>query len=61
MQKTFFENGAAAFERSPVRPHKPDLGALKIEQLQARLKKKDEVIAAVTEELVRTKKELGED
>ena len=60
-QKTFFENGAMAFERSASRPHKPDLGALKIEQLQARLKKKDEVIAAVTEELVRTKKELGED
>jgi hypothetical protein len=38
-----------------------DLGNAKVEQLEARLKKKDEVIAAVTEELVRTKKELGED
>jgi len=59
-QKTFFENGAAAFDRSP-RPRRVDLGVQKIEHLEARLKRKDEVIAAVTEELVRTKKELGED
>jgi transposase len=58
-QKTFFENGAAAFDRAP-RPRRMDLGSQKIEQLEARLKRKDEVIAAVTEELVRTKKELGE-
>jgi len=37
-----------------------DLGNAKVEQLEARLRKKVEVIAAVTEELVRTKKELGE-
>lgn len=59
-QKTFFENGAAAFDRSP-RPRGTDSGTRKIEQLEARLKRKDEVIAAVTEELVRTKKDLGED
>jgi transposase-like protein len=59
-QKTFFENGAAAFDRSP-RPRRMDLGSAKVEQLEARLKRKDEIIAAVTEELVRTKKELGED
>lgn len=59
-QKTFFENGAAAFDRSP-RSRRAELGSQKIEQLEARLKRKDEVIAAVTEELVRTKKELGED
>lgn len=59
-QKTFFENGAAAFDRSP-RSRRTELGSQKIEQLEARLKRKDEVIAAVTEELVRTKKELGED
>jgi transposase len=58
--KTFFENGAAAFDRSP-RSRKVDPGTAKIEHLEARLRKKDEVIAAVTEELVRTKKELGED
>ena len=59
-QKTFFENGAAAFDRSP-RPRRMNLGNAKVEQLEARLKRKDEVIAAVTEELVRTKNELGED
>ena len=59
-QKTFFENGAAAFDRSP-RSRRVDPGTAKIEHLEARLRKKDEVIAAVTEELVRTKKELGED
>jgi transposase-like protein len=58
-QKTFFENGAAAFDRSP-RSRRVDLGTQRIEHLEAKLKKKDEVIAAVTEELVRTKKELGE-
>jgi transposase-like protein len=59
-QKTFFENGAAAFDRTP-RSRGTELGSRKIEQLEARLKRKDEVIAAVTEELVRTKKEFGED
>ena len=59
-QKTFFENGAAAFDRSP-RSRKVDEGTVKIEHLEARLRKKGEVIAAVTEELARTKKELGED
>lgn len=59
-QKIFFENGVAAFDRSP-RARRTDSGTQKIEQLEARIKRKDEVIAAVTEELVRTKKELGED
>jgi transposase len=59
-QKTFFENGAAAFERSS-RPRVASEAERKVEQLEARLKRKDEVIAAVTEELVRTKKDLGED
>jgi transposase len=58
-QKTFFENGAAAFERS--RPRATTEAERKVEQLEAPLKRKDEVIAAVTEELVRTKKDLGED
>jgi hypothetical protein len=35
------------------------VGTAKIEHLEARLRKKDEVIAAVTVELVRTKKNLG--
>jgi transposase len=59
-QKTFFENGAAAFERAP-RSRRNDEGRARLAHLEARLKRKDEVIALVTEELVRTKKELGED
>lgn len=59
-QKTFFENGASAFERAG-RHRGSDTADRKVEQLEARLRRKDEVIAAVTEELVRTKKDLGED
>lgn len=58
-QKTFFENGTAAFDRSP-RSRRVDEGASRMAQLEARLKRKEEVISMVTEELVRTKKELGE-
>ena len=58
-QKTFFENGAAAFDHAP-RSRRED-GQGRITQLEAKLRRKDEVIALVTEELVRTKKELGED
>jgi transposase len=59
-QKTFFENGAAAFDRSP-RARRMDSGSQRIEQLEAKLKAKNDVIALVTEEFVRLKKELGED
>lgn len=58
-QKTFFENGAAAFDRSP-RSRRVGQGELRIAQLEAKIKRKEEVIALVTEELVRSKKELGE-
>jgi transposase len=58
-QRTFFENGAAAFDRTPR--SRRNGGDQKIAQLEAKLKHKDSVIAAVTEELVRTKKEIGED
>jgi len=58
-QKIFFENGAAAFDRTPR--SRRDGGDQKIAKLEAKLKHKDSVIAAVAEELVRTKKELGED
>jgi transposase-like protein len=56
-QKAFFENGTAAFERSGG-----DTNAAverKLHALESRLRRKDEVIAEVTEELIRTKKELG--
>ena len=57
-QKQFFENGTAAFERDPSAEQR----ALerKVEVLTEKLAKKDEVIAEVTEEYVKLKKELGE-
>jgi transposase len=57
-QKAFFENGAAAFESR--RPRSQSLSKDKIAALEAKLRKKTEVLAEVVEELVRTKKELGE-
>jgi len=57
-QKQFFENGTAAFERDTSAEQR----ALerKVEVLTEKLAKKDEVIAEVTEEYVKLKKELGE-
>ena|SRR5580698_7024664 len=59
-QKTFFEKGTAAFEngRSPSRVL--DFKQRKLEALEGKLRRKDEVIAEIMEDLVRTKKELGE-
>lgn len=57
-QKAFFENGAAAFQRSP----RTDSGSkrdLLVETLQARLQRKDEVIAIIAEDLIREKKVNG--
>jgi len=57
-QKQFFENGAAAFAKDASTEQR----ALerKVEELRERLTQKDRVIAKVTEEFVKTKKELGE-
>jgi len=59
-QKTFFEKGAAAFEngRSPSRVF--GQAERKLEALESKLRRKNEVIAEIMEDLVRTKKELGE-
>ena len=57
-QKQFFENGAAAFARDDS--HERRALEQKVETLTAKLAKKDEVIAEVTEEYVKLKKELGE-
>lgn len=59
-QKAFFENGAAAFETSRSRAHVSSKEQDKIAALEAKLKSKNEVLAEIVEELVRTKKELGE-
>src|SRR5271154_3986704 len=57
-QKAFFENGAAAFQRSPRTETTRKRDAL-VAQLQAKLQRKDEVIAEIAEDLIREKKANG--
>jgi transposase-like protein len=57
-QRQFFENGAAAFQRS--RKRRTDRKDQKIEKLEAKLTQKNEVLAELMEEHVKLKKELGE-
>jgi transposase len=56
-QKQLFEQGEKAFERTP-NGREREL-AQKVEKLEARTREKDEVIAEVTQELVRLKKGSG--
>ena len=58
-QKTFFENGTAAFERQPSHP-RVSLEQKKIIQLEAKLQRKDEVMAELMTEHIMLKKSLGE-
>ncbi|MDD7611277.1 MAG: transposase [Treponema sp.] len=57
-KKEFFENAAMVFDR-----HRPDITEKaqqrKIEELEAKLKKKDEVIAEIAEENMMIKKTFG--
>ncbi len=58
--KQLFENGTAAFE-APARPPKQlEAREPRIAFLEAKLKKKDEVVAELMEEHVALKKSLGE-
>jgi transposase len=62
-QKQLFENGSPIFERrgnSSNQRRQQDAQAKKIEQLEAKLQKKNEVVAELLEEHVQLKKELGE-
>jgi transposase len=60
-QKQFFENGAAAFERSKKAGKRvEDAKDRKIEILEAKIAKKNEVVAELMEEHVQLKKALGE-
>jgi len=60
-QKEFFENGAAAFEaRAPKADGRARQLEERVEKLQAKLARKDEVIAELMEDHVRLKKSLGE-
>lgn len=58
-QKQFFENGAEAFRSSKIDPVERTLRH-KVDQLEKKLSKKDEVIAEISEEYVDLKKALGE-
>lgn len=62
-QKQLFENGAAIFERRPNQANQrrqQGAAAQKIAQLEAKLAKKNEVVAELLQEHVQLKKELGE-
>ena len=59
-QQQFFERGAAAFESPRSEAKAEARHQSRIEKLEARLRKKDEVIAIVTEEHLQLKKDLGE-
>ena len=58
-QKIFFENGTSAFERQPSHP-RVSLEQTKITQLEAKLQRKDEVMAELMTEHIMLKKSLGE-
>ncbi len=61
-QKQFFENGTAAFEQSGAGRKDGQVKRLERQntQLQAKLAKKDEVIAEIMASHVQLKKSLGE-
>lgn len=57
-QKTFFENGAAAFAKTSTRA--ATQAEQRLAKLEAKLQRKDEVIAEIMAEHILLKKELGE-
>jgi transposase len=60
-QKTFFENGQAAFTSNDKRRrHASDAKDQKIAKLEAKLQRKHEVLSELMEEHVQLKKERGE-
>ena len=58
--KVFFENAAAAFEASSKPKAAADAKDRKIEQLEAKLVRKNEVVAELLEAHTTLKKSLGE-
>ena len=58
--KEFFENGHAAFDNGRKSKAAEDAKDQKIEKLEAKLQRKDAVLAELMEEHVHLKKELGE-
>ena len=62
-QKVFFENGAAAFEKSPNKRNNIRSSKLeqKVSHLESKLAHKDEVIAEIMESHIQLKKKIGQD
>ena len=58
--KEFFENGHAAFDNGRKSRAVEDAKERKIEQLEAKLQRKDSVLAELMEEHVLLKKSLGD-
>ena len=58
--KEFFENGHVAFDNGRKAKAVEDAKDKKIEQLEAKLQRKNEVLGELMEEHVQLKKELGE-
>ena len=59
-QKEFFENGHTAFDNGRKARAVEDAKDKKIEQHEAKLQRKNEVLGELMEEHVKLKKELGE-
>ncbi|ARM30808.1 transposase [Prosthecochloris sp. HL-130-GSB] len=57
-QKEFFENGSAAFKKKNTR--KTSSEQQRIEQLEAKLRNKNDVLSELMEEHVKLKKDLGD-
>jgi transposase len=57
-QKQFFENGTAAFIRDTGLQKRKE--EQRIEQLEAKLRRKNEVLSELMEEHIQLKKELGD-
>ena len=58
--KQFFDNGAAAFAPTERANRREEAQRQRIEALEAKLQRKDEVLAELMEEHVALKKNLGE-
>ncbi len=58
--KEFFENGHTAFDNGRKSKAAEDAKDQKIEKLEAKLQRKDAVLAELMEEHIHLKKELGE-
>jgi transposase len=58
-QKQFFENGSKAFEITPMKP-KTEPWQAKINQLEEKLTRKNEVVSELMETHLQLKKSLGE-